>query len=336
MADAGLDRRGRALGPRVRRRTRGGRRGGGRRAPRATRSPATRSSASTSARSKNWTWPIRAASARFSCRRGRAVVLQRDLDEHGRRHPRRLRAAASSARGRARARARAPRGRRRRPPRAPAAPSKTSTLRARDAARPRDLRRGRRELEAVERRREPARGELGEQRAVAAADLHQRGRPQPRPRAQLDDVAGLRARPERPPAAHPLGLVPVGERVALRVELAEVRSSRARPSPRGGRSDDPAPAARRPRERRRRARPEETCPPGAGVQRSRRSVLRGTLVANASVALRTETVLTAPTCRHAFWTRPARGVRGRRAHLAVERTQPRAAPADPDRQPVGP
>ena len=46
--------------------------------------------------------------------------------------------------------------------------------RARDRARPRELDGGRRELEAVEDRRDAALAQLGQQRAVAAADLHHR------------------------------------------------------------------------------------------------------------------------------------------------------------------
>ena len=49
----------------------------------------------------------------------------------------------------------------------------------------------------------------------------ERGR-SPAARAQRHDVVGLRARAQRPPAAHPLGLGPIRERVPLRVELAEV------------------------------------------------------------------------------------------------------------------
>ena len=126
--------------------------------------------------------------------------------------PRRARARARRRRGR-RCRRRPGRGRRRRP--RSAAP-RGSTGRGRS---PRPGAESSNPSSVV---RQPAGAERLQQRAVAAADLHQRVRPEADPLAQGRHVGGLRARPERAPAAEALGLGRVGDGVARLVEGGEV------------------------------------------------------------------------------------------------------------------
>ena len=150
----------------------------------------------------------RCARPRRAWRAGRRSGWPRAGPRRAPRAPRaRPRAAAAPGPRRARARARAPRGRRRRRPR-----GRARRRRPRSAARPRIVR-ARASSAAGGESSKPSRtgasprvAELGQQRAVAAADLHQRPRPQPRAGAQHHRVVGLRARAERPPAAHPVGL----------------------------------------------------------------------------------------------------------------------------------
>ena len=179
-------------------------------------------------------WPISAASARFASRRGRAVVLERHLDQHRRRHPRRLAQQRHRLRhvlehvrhhrevvgavlgGHVR--------RRRRPRRA-------ARRRARGRSPPPAARaRSRRARAATPRAPSSASSAPSPQPISTSVPGRIPARAQ-----QRHDVVGLGARAQRPPAAHPLRLRGVRQRVALGVEVLEVAHGWAtrevRPSP---------------------------------------------------------------------------------------------------------